>query len=114
MLACKPSDASGIRRKWAGESRILAGFAIPDTALRVMFTTQDFLRAHPGGRRPVRSCLASRRARLPERSRRGHALIAKLNPAPNSDWRQQVFDLKLPEKPFDSERLTRCRFVHLK
>jgi len=78
-----------------------------------MFTTQDFRREHPDtvAARFVRP-FTSRMARSPERFQRRNTLIAKLNPAPSSDWMRQVLDLKLPARPFGSKRLTRCDACH--
>jgi hypothetical protein len=77
-----------------------------------MFTTQDFRRAHPGGRRPVRSRFYFEDGAIAGTIPARNTLIAKLNPAPNSDWMQQVLDLKLSAKPFGSRRLTRCDSCH--
>jgi NitT/TauT family transport system substrate-binding protein len=85
---CFPTSEPFFARQAGIETRVLLVSDSGYSPYRVMFTTQDFLRAHPETvARFVRASLRGWREYLNDPSA-AHAAIAKLNPALNSDWMQ--------------------------
>jgi NitT/TauT family transport system substrate-binding protein len=83
---CFPTSEPFFARQAGIETRVLLISDAGYSPYRVMFTTQDFLREHPGTiAKFVRASLRGWRDYLNDPSA-AHAVIAKLNPALNPDW----------------------------
>ncbi len=85
---CFPTSEPFFARQAGIQTRVLLVSDSGYSPYRVMFTTQDFLRAHPDTVAAfVRASLRGWRDYLNDPSA-AHAVIAKLNPALNPDWMQ--------------------------
>ena len=143
---CFPTSEPFFARQAGIETRVLLISDAGYSPYRVMFTTQDFVKAHPVTvAKFVRASLRGWRDYLNDPTA-AHAVIARLNPALNPDWMQfswqalrnghfvtgtdptgarlgemsserwttmyqQLFELKMIAKPFDSATAYTLRFV---
>ena len=143
---CFPTSEPYFARQAGIETRVLLISDAGYSPYRVMFTTQDFVKAHPDTvAKFVRASLRGWHDYLNDPTT-AHAVIAKLNPALNPDWMQfswqalrnghfvtgddptgarlgemnserwatmyqQLFELKMIAKPFDSATAYTLQFV---
>ena len=85
---CFPTSEPFFARQAGIETRVLLISDAGYSPYRVMFTTQDFVKAHPDTvAKFVRASLRGWRDYLNDPTA-AHAVIAKLNPALNPDWMQ--------------------------
>lgn len=85
---CFPTSEPFFARQAGIDTRVLLVSDSGYSPYRVMFTTQEFLQAHPDiVAKFVRASLRGWRDYLNDPSA-AHAVIAKLNPALNADWMQ--------------------------